>query len=448
MMTEIHTRRVLLLSLLIAVSTTFSALAQSKITISSNHPDAVISRVGDDAAKTLTKLGVGEVDVKLEKDSKNGVLVSKEGYESVYVEFPKTEKYEKELVVLLENREVSVEADHEDAMIFSGEAHVGTKSAKVVIPKGKSVTVYVNKTGYVVQQFEYHNKPDKESPPIRQAVQLRDRVVNLEILPEGALVAVGEAEAMPEIKKVEVPFGKCVTITVSKEGFADVTKEFCNIAGSGNQPPITQKVMLEDRVVKMIVSPEDAAIALNGKLETYGNLDVLVPKGKCQRITVTKEGFITFSRNYCNQSNAEPLPILEEVNLLEDEAYNVSQLSDKINTRLPLEIRKSLTSADAWKVLISIVTMEFDVLETVDFNAGYLITAWKYDTFNEQTFTTRSRVIITNSGHTTENNYSIKMVSQYGHGKPDELEDTDYKDWNRILKKYYNLLDEIEMRVK
>jgi hypothetical protein len=92
--------------------------------------------------------------------------------------------------------------------------------------------------------------------------------------------------------------------------------------------------------------------------------------------------------------------------------------------------------------------MEFDVLETVDFNAGYLITAWKHDSFNDQTFTARSRVIITNSGNTSENNYSIKMISQYGNGKPNELQDTDFKDWNRILKKYFDILDEIEMRIK
>jgi hypothetical protein len=422
--------------------------AQGKIKISSNHPDAVISRVADDKSLPPVRLGVGEVDFKLEKDSKNGCLVSKEGYESVYVEFPKTEKYEKDLIVKLENREVSIEADHDDAMIFSGEAHVGTKTARVVVPKGQSVTVYVNKPGYVVQKFEYHNKPDAEVPPVRQPVLLKDRIVNLENLPEGALVAVGDSEPGADIKKVEVPFGKCVEITISKDGFAPVKKEFCNVVGASNQPPINHKVLMEDRVVKITASPEDAAIALNGKMEAFGSFDVLVLKGKCQRITVTKEGFITFSRNYCNQTNSDPLPILEEVNLLEDEAYNVSLLSDRINTRLPLETRASLSSADAWKILISIVTMEFDVLETVDFNAGYLITAWKYDSFNEQTFTTRSRVIITNSGNTSENNYSIKMVSQYGNGKTEELKDTDYKDWNRIIRKYYAILDEIEMRVK
>jgi hypothetical protein len=421
--------------------------AQNKIKISCNHDDAIISKVDDSSDATLTRLGIGSVDFKLDKDSKNKLLVTKDGYEPVYVEFPKTDKYEKEHLVLLQNREVLIEADQEDALIFSGDAHVGTKTAKIIIPKDESVTVFVNKSGYVTQKFEFHNKPDSQSPPIKQAVLLKDRIVNLENLPEGALVAIGDAEPLPKISKIEVPFGECVEVHISKEGFAAVTKEFCNIAGADNSPPINQKVVMEDRVVKISANPEDASIALNGKMEAFGSLEIIILKGKCQRITITKEGFVTFSKNFCNQPNAEALPILEDVNLKEDESYSLSLSSEKINTRIPLKTRAKISSADAWKILISIVTKEFDVLETVDFNAGYLITSWKYDVFNEGTFTIRSRVIITHNGDTSENNYSIKMVSQYGNGQPDKLEESNFKDWNRILKKYFDILDEIEMRL-
>ncbi|MCL6261409.1 hypothetical protein M3O96_20080 [Aquiflexum sp. TKW24L] len=139
--------------------------------------------------------------------------------------------------------------------------------------------------------------------------------------------------------------------------------------------------------------------------------------------------------------------MLEDVVLMEDEAYGLSLLSEKINIRFRLATRASISSADAWQKLISIVTKEFDVLETVDFNAGYLITAWKLDIFNDETLTIKSRVIITHNGDTSENNYSIKMVSQYGNGEPDKLEDSNFKDWNKMLKKYYDILDEIEMRL-
>lgn len=441
-------RSVQFIAIFLSVLVSGHALGQSKIKVSSNQSDAVFSKVDDASDENFERLGVGAVDFKLDKDSKNRLLVTKEGYEPVFMEFPKTVKWDKDYVVMLENRLVVLETDQEDAMIFCDDNHVGNGKANIIVPKDKSVTVYVNKNGFETQVFSFHNQPDMEDPPIKKFVYLKDRLVNLEILPLGALVSVGGSEPAPETNKIVVPFDTCVEIRISKEGYADVVKEYCNIPGSSPIPPIHQKITMEDRMVKLTVSPEDATISLNGTVEAYGNLNLLVAKGKCQRILIQKEGFIPVSKTYCNQNDVEFPPALESLNLKEDEAYQASILSEKVNSRIPLVTRKSLSSADAWKILIAIITMEFDVLETVDFNAGYLITGWKYDEFNENTHTVRSRVIITNTGNTSENSYSVKIISQSGVGKASELADTNYKDWNRLLKKYYAILDEVEIRLQ
>lgn len=440
--------KVLFISIMVSVLASGHTLGQSKIKVSSNHSDAVFSKVDDASDESFERLGTGAVDFKLDKDSKNRLLVTKEGYEPVFMEFPKTVKWDKEYVVVLENRLVVLETDQEEALIFCDEVHVGNGKANIVVPKGKSVSVLVNKNGYVAHSFSFHNQPDQEIPPIKKTVYLKDRLVNLEILPSGSMVSVGGAEPVPETDQIAVPYDTCVEVRISKEGFADVVKEFCNIPGSNTIPPIHQKITMEDRMVKLKVSPGDASISLNGTVAAYGNFDMLVAKGNCQRVLVQKEGFIPFSRTYCNQNGTESLPALETLDLLEDEAYNVSVLTEKVNTRIPLVTRNSLSSADAWKILIAIITREFDVLETVDFNAGYLITGWKYDEFNESTQTVRSRVIITNTGNTSENSYSVKIISQSGVGKASELADTNYKDWNRLLKKYYAILDEVEIRLQ
>lgn len=440
--------KVLFISVLLPVFVSGRTIGQSKIKVASNHSDAVFSKVDDVSDESFTRLGTGAVDLKLDKNSKNKLLVTKEGYEPVFMEFPKTVKWDKDYVVMLENRLVVLETDQEDAMIFCDENHVGNGKANIIVPKNKSVSVFVNKNGFVTQTLSFHNHPDLEDPPVSKSVYLKDRLVNLEILPSGALVSVGDSEPDPETNKIVVPFNTCVEVKISKEGFADVVKEYCNIPGSSPIPPVHQKITLEDRVVKLAVTPVDASISLNGTVEAYGNLDMLVAKGKCQRILIQKEGFVPFSRTYCNQNGTESLPALENLTLMEDEAYHASVLTEKVNTRIPLVTRKSLSSADAWKILIAIITREFDILETVDFNAGYLITGWKYDEFNESTYTVRSRVIITNTGNTSENSYSFKMVSQYGVGKASELDDAKYRDWNRLLKKYYAVLDEAEIRLQ
>lgn len=438
----------LLVSLLLSIVCCPRAFSQSKIKISSNQSDAVFTKLDDASDEPIERLGIGNVDFKLDKNSKNKLLVTKEGFEPLLVEFPKTVKWDKDYVAVLENRLVVLETDQEDAIIFSDEVHIGNGKANIIVPKGKSVSVFVNKNGFVTQTFSFHNQPDQEDPPIKKTVYLKDRLVNLEILPAGALVSVGGSDPEPNTNKIAIPFDTCVEVRISKEGYGDVVKEFCNIPGSSPIPPILQKITLDDRMIKLTVTPEDASISLNGTHEAYGTFDMLVAKGKCQRILVQKEGFIPFSRTYCNQNDTESLPVLETLELREDEAYHASILTDKVNTRIPLLTRSSLSSADAWKILIAIITREFDVLETVDFNAGYLITGWKYDAFNESTFTVRSRVIITNTGNTSENSYSVKIISQSGVGKASELEDTNYKDWNRLLKKYYAVLDEVEIRLQ
>nr|MBI1230293.1 hypothetical protein [Cytophagales bacterium] len=441
-------RTMLFSGILLCVLASGHTHGQSKIKVSSNHADAVYAKVDDVTDEPIERLGIGAVDFKLDKESKNRLLVTKEGYEPLLLEFPKTVKWDKEFVALLENRLVVLETDHEDAMIFCDDIHMGNGKANIIVPKGKSVSVFVNKNGFVTQTLSFYNQPDQEEPPIKKTISLKDRLVTLEIVPSGAMVTVGGSEPDPNTNKIVVPFDTCVEVKISKEGFADVVKEFCNIPGSSPVPPITQKITLEDRIVKLTVTPEDASISMNGTLEAYGTFDMLVAKGKCQRILIQKEGFIPFSKTYCNQNDAEIPPALENLILREDEAYNASVATEKVNTRIPLVTRNSLSSADAWKILIAIITREFDVLETVDYNAGYLITGWKYDEFNESTYAVRSRVIVTNTGNTSENSYSVKIISQYGMGKASELDETKYKDWNRLLKKYYAVLDEVEIRLQ
>lgn len=438
----------LLFSLLLSVLIFQSTFGQSKIKVSSNHSDAVFSLLDDVTDEPIERLGTGAIDFKLDKDSKNKLLVTKEGYEPLILEFPKTVKWDKEYIATLENRLIILETDQDDAMIFCDDIHMGNGKANIIVPKGKSVSVFVNKNGFVTQTLSFHNQPDQEDPPVKKTIALKDRLVTLEIVPQGALVAVSGSEPAPNTNKVVVPYDTCVEVKISKDGFADIVKEFCNIPASSSIPPITQKIIMEDKVVKLTVTPTDASISVNGSLEAYGSFDVLVAKGKCQRVLVQKEGYIPYLETYCNQNDTESLPIIENLVLQEDETYHASIITERVNKQIPLVTRHSLSSPDAWKILIAIITREFDVLETVDFNAGYLITGWKYDEFNENRYTVRSRVIVTNTGNTSENSYSVKIISQYGIGKASELADTSYKDWNRLLKKYYSILDEVEIRLK
>lgn len=423
--------------------------AQNKIKLVSNYSDAQFSKIDDSDLNKAIQLGQGEISFKLDKNSTNKLRVAKEGFEPVYLEFPKTEKYEKEMSVLLLNRMVEVETNHEDAIVLLGDHVLGNGRCKVIIPVGETAEVSINKSGYVSKKATYYNSPDKDIPPVKEFFELRDRYMQLDVNPKADSYILNGQSLPEEAHGIVVPFDECVELKIVKAGYADKVQTFCNQTGSDIYPPVIHKAQMEDRVVKFSVQPIDASVQVNGTAEAYGKYDLLVPKGKCIKVEVSKEGYISHIKTYCNQSETdEDLPIKENLILNEDGAHLASVYSDKVNHRIPISVRKSMTSADAWKVLISIITKEYDVLETVDFNAGYLITAWQYDGYNQGSKTIRSRIIITNSGSTTENNYAVKFVSQTGEGEAANLDDNKYTDWNRILKKYYDLLEDMEIRLQ
>jgi len=351
--------------------------------------------------------------------------------------------------VLLLNRMVEVETNHEDATVQIGDQILGRGKSKVIIPEGKIAEVTITKPGYVSKNAIYYNAPDKDVPPVKELFELKDRYVQLDVNPKADTYVLNGEEMQEGTSGVVVPYNKCVELKILKKGYADVVQTFCNMESGENNPPIVYRAKMEDRVVKFAVMPADASIHVNGASQAYGQYDLLLPKGRCMKVEINKVGHISYVKTYCNQTESDDIiPITENINLLEDEAYNASVYSEKINHRIPISVRKSLSSADAWKILISIITKEYDVLETVDFNAGYLITSWEYDSFNKGGKTIRSRIIITNSGALNESNYSVKFVSQTGNGDPLSLEDSQYGDWERILNKYYSLLEDMEIRLQ
>lgn len=425
-----------------------NAVSQSKIKLGSNHPDAEFYALQDTNDDNPVKLGVGSIELKLEKNGMNRVLVSKEGYEPVISSFPRTEKWDKEHMILLENRLIHLEVNHEDAKIFveDGEEFVGHTS--LIVPKGQTRKIHVSKRGYLTKSFVFENKPNGIDPPIIQKIHLKDRVVALEVNHSDAIIS-SDQNIYPNGKgDIIIPDSECVEVLIEREGYVSQKREFCNTPESENLPPFFQKVILEEREMAIQVIPNDANIFINDELEAFGNHVITLPKGKCIMIEIIKEGYISYKNNYCNQGKLEDMPISESISMVVDEAFMVSVESEKANSRVPLTIRKSVSSSDAWKTLISIITKEFDVLETVDFNAGYLISAWQYEEFNKGERTIRSRVIITNADSNEESNYAIKLISQYVDGNVEVRENANFKDWNRILKKYHELFDEIELRLQ
>jgi hypothetical protein len=197
------------------------------------------------------------------------------------------------------------------------------------------------------------------------------------------------------------------------------------------------------KVVKLGVSEPDAKISLDGKLMGSGQLDIVVLSNTCVNVKIEKVGFLTERMTFCYKSNYAPPPKTYYVEMKKDDAYDATEASDMAN--IDIEIKTNKPEAEAWKLISQIITSYFDVIEVTDRETGYLRTSWVVQTFKQNTIRTR---MIVKLGNSDPLSYKVKLISEQS-GQPmssvksDEL----FKEWDRVLRKYKEVVNEIQTRL-
>lgn len=441
-------KNLLTLSLLFLFSTSLSF--SQKLQITANHSDAKFILLNDHDNSEKQELGTGTVEYKLEKDSRNRIKVIKPGYEPIIKEYNKDLKWDKDQRVALESRKVEITAEPYDAEILVDGRVIGTKAIYLIIQKDRFHTVEIRKPGFAPITKSYYNSSDKETPPMKDYFELKDRQVRLEVLPADATIISNGVTIGKGNQDINVPLGDCVTVTVNKEGFVEYTKVFCNKPDTDPEPPVRDRAQLEDRLVKVTTNPTDAVIELGGKRVGVGSYDLKVSKNACVELRISKDGYVRYVKNYCNQPNMQEPPVADFVEMTIDEAYTSSISSDLANVRITVPVNSAYSSEESWRILSSIITRYFDILETVDFNTGYLTTSWQVQNF--QSSIIRTRVIVSSGGNSDQLAYAIKLISQEayldGQNQVTVKDDEKFEDWARILKKYEGLIEEVQARLQ
>lgn len=197
------------------------------------------------------------------------------------------------------------------------------------------------------------------------------------------------------------------------------------------------------KVVKLGVSEPDAKIYLDGKLMGSGQLDVVVLSYSCVNIKIEKVGYLTENITFCNKPNYAPPPKTYYVEMKKDDAYDATEATDMAN--IDIEIKTNKPELEAWKLMSQIITSYFDVIEVTDRETGYLRTAWVVQTFKQNTIRTR---LIVKLGSSDPLTYKVKLISEQSEQpqtsvKSDEL----FKEWDRVLRKYKEIINEIQTRL-
>lgn len=428
---------------IVIVCATAGVSSAQTLVLTTSPATAELYRVGP--AGNRVPIGRGTAKFKLEKNSPNEVIVMAEGYQSSSWNFSRGEKYPKTVLLALTTRVVKIAAMPYDAQIVVNGTSVGTQSADVAVEEGKSVTVELKKTGFATQAKTYRNQAGSEMPPLTDNLELTDRKVLVTAQPSGSAILADDAQVGETSAELVIGRGKCVTAKIARTGYAPIEKLFCNREQMPD-PPVSEAFTLRDRLTAINATPTTASITVNGRQVANGSFQVTTVQGQCTQVLVTLDGYVQQKKSYCNQPNMPQQPPEEHFELSIDEAYTSSVRSDQANVNFTIAVNEYRSPDDAWKLMSQIVLSSFDVLEITDKETGYLRTAWEPFAFKSST--TRTRVIV-KLGDTAPLKYVVKIASEYSpEGGTSVKCDECFREWDRVLNKYKDIINEMQSRLK
>ncbi len=204
----------------------------------------------------------------------------------------------------------------------------------------------------------------------------------------------------------------------------------------------TQTFALKKKVT-ISSSQSDAAIYVDGQLMGNGQVNVVVMSNSCVTVQIFKTGYLSVRKTFCNKKSSPKPPKTYYAEMVRDDAYDASIQTDIANVDINLSSNKS--EEETWKLISQIIMSYFDVIEVTDRETGYLRTSWVVQSFTQNTI--RTRVII-KSGSTNPLTYKVKLVSESsGSAMTSVKDDEKFKEWDRVLRKYQSVLDELQNRL-
>lgn len=192
-------------------------------------------------------------------------------------------------------------------------------------------------------------------------------------------------------------------------------------------------------------SETDAAIYSNGIKVGTGQAEIIILGDACVTINIEKVGYLEVEETICNKKGFPKPPKTKYFEMLPDPAYDASVQTDMANIDIEVELNPERENVESWKILNQVVTNYFDVIEISDRETGYLRTAWNLQNFENASVRTR---LIVKIGSLDPLSYKVKLVSEIGGSGTSVKSDHKFAEWDRVLRTYETVIDQIVSRLK
>ncbi|MET3126925.1 hypothetical protein ABID42_002027 [Arcicella rosea] len=192
-------------------------------------------------------------------------------------------------------------------------------------------------------------------------------------------------------------------------------------------------------------SEPDAKIIVDGQNLGTGTLKIKIPRETCVNVKIQKVGFLKYEQVYCSKRGSTPPPKQQFFEMKKDDAEEASIKTDQANVDFSVIVNDKFNTSDGWKLTTQIVTDYFDAIEVSDKETSYLRTAWSIQSFEQNTIRTRLIIKLANSSPLT---FKVKLVSEYsGNAGTSVKADEQFREWDRILRKYQNIISDFNTRL-
>ncbi len=199
------------------------------------------------------------------------------------------------------------------------------------------------------------------------------------------------------------------------------------------------------QTVKISASEADASIVINGQNVGSGNFKLKLESKECYKVKVSKPGYLNYDATLCGKKAGPEAPKSLYFEMKKDDAEEASVKTDQANIDFEIEVNKNLSVIDAWKLTTQIVTDYFDAIEVSDKETSYLRTAWSVQSFQQNTIRTRLIIKLAKSEPLT---FKVKLNSESSGSNATSVKaDEQYRDWDRILRKYKNVISDFSTRL-
>lgn len=197
--------------------------------------------------------------------------------------------------------------------------------------------------------------------------------------------------------------------------------------------------------VTVSTSENDASIIVNGQLVGSGTYLLKIDKSECYNVKAQKTGFLKYEATVCGKKAGPEPPKTLFFNMKKDDSEEASIKTDQANIDFEIPVNPDLSISDAWKLTTQIVTDYFDAIEVSDKETSYLRTAWSIQSFQQNTIRTRLIVKLSKSNPLT---FKVKLNSEYSGASGTSVKaDEQFRDWDRVLRKYQNVISDFSTRL-